>query len=107
MDKLMELRRMIEPATEDDAVLLSYLDQAREMIITRMYPYASEEELEYATVPRKFEYKQVRIALYLINKRGMEGETSRSENGISVRYRNGDMPDEMLADVLPQVGVPR
>lgn len=107
MDKLTELRRMLEPATEDDAVLLSYLGQAREMIVTRMYPYASEEELEYATVPKRFEYKQVRIALYLLNKRGAEGETSHSENGISRRYRNGDLPDEMLADVLPRIGIPR
>lgn len=107
MDKLAELRRMLEPATEDDAVLLSYLDQAKEMIVTRMFPYATEEEIEYATVPKRFEYKQVRIALYLLNKRGAEGETLHNENGISRRYRNGDLPDEMLADVLPCVGIPR
>ena len=107
MDKLAELRRMLEPATEDDAVLLSYLDQAKEMIVTRMFPYATEEEIEYAIVPKRFEYKQVRIALYLLNKRGAEGETLHNENGISRRYRNGDLPDEMLADVLPCVGIPR
>jgi hypothetical protein len=56
-------------------------------------------------VPSKYEYKQCQIALYLLNKRGADGQTAHNENGVSRSYENGDVPESMLSDVIPQAGV--
>ena len=107
MDKLSKLRQLMEPTAEDDSVLLSYLDDAADLILGRMYPYATDEEYEGMSVPARFESRQVKIAAFLLNKRGAEGQSLHNENGISRRYRNSDIPEELLVDVLPCVGIPR
>ena len=109
MDKsemLMELR-LITEADDDDSVLFSYLEQAKNVILTRMYPYMNDEEYEDMTVPRRYEYNQLRIAAFLLNKRGAEGQTQHIENGIHRNYNNADVPEEMMRGILPRVGIPR
>ena len=105
-EKLLELR-VITEADDDDTVLLSYLEQAKAIILNRMYPYLDETAYEGLTVPKRFEYKQIRIAAYLLNKRGAEGEVQHIENGIHRNYKNADVPEDMLWDVFPMVGIPR
>lgn len=85
----------------DDSVLLAYLNLAGRKVIQRAYPYRTDIE----TVPDKYSTNQVEIACYLLNKRGAEGETSHSENGISRSYENGDIPESMLKAILPYCGV--
>jgi len=105
--KMTELRAILEPEEEEMPVLLSYLEQAKYAILNRMYPYATDLEYEGIDVPERFHMKQVRIAAYLLNKRGAEGETTHIENGIHRNYRGSDIPVELLQDVMPQVGIPR
>lgn len=104
--KLDELKRITE-AQDDDSVLFSYLYQARDVILNRMYPYLDGRVYSELVVPTQFEQKQIRIAAYLLNKRGAEGETMHSENGINRHYGFADVPEDMLWDVLPKVGVVR
>jgi hypothetical protein len=60
---------------------------------------------ETKAVPSKLEYKQCEIAAFLLNKRGAEGQTSHSENGVSRSYEGATIPPSMLADITPFVGV--
>ena len=106
-EKLVELKIMLDPVDDDDSTLLSYLEQAKGVILNRMYPYMDEAQFDEMDVPRRFEYKQVQIAAYLLNKRGAEGETQHIENGIHRNYKNADVPNDMLWDIFPQVGIPR
>lgn len=99
--------RAIADVDDADSVLLAYLDQAKYVILNRMWPYLTDEEYEELDVPHKFVSKQIRIACYLINKRGAEGETQHIENGIHRNYKSSDVPENMLQDVLPMVGIPR
>lgn len=85
----------------DSAVLLTYLTLAGQKVIQRAYPYRSDVK----EVPAKYETNQVEIACYLLNKRGAEGETYHSENGINRSYENADVPESMLARVVPFAGV--
>ena len=55
-------------------------------------------------VPTKYEYKQVQIAVYLLGRRGDEGQTGHGENGISRSYESADVPPSMLREVVPFVG---
>lgn len=96
MQKLTMLKTMSE-LTDSDAVLSSYLVLAGEVIIARCYPFRSD----VTEVPAKYHTKQVEIAIYLLNKRGAEGETSHNENGINRFYESASVPDSMLKDVIP------
>ena len=104
-EKLAMCRVMVEqPADADgwsDDVLKSYLTIAGQKILNRAYPYDDT----ITEVPRRYSYIQCKIAAYLLNKRGAEGETAHSENGISRTYENADVPDSMLSDVIPHCGL--
>ncbi len=104
-EKLTLLRVMVgEPAEKDgwaDDILLAFLTVAGRKIINRAYPYRED----VAEVPRRYGYLQCEIAAYLLNKRGAEGETSHSENGISRQYENADVPESMMSAVVPHCGV--
>lgn len=102
-EKLTMLRVMVDTDSENwsDKILLTYLNIAGRKIIDRAYPY--DETVE--NVPKRYEILQCEIAAYLLNKRGAEGETSHSENGISRSYENADIPESMLNVITPYCGV--
>ena len=104
VEKISMLRVMVGQPNEgdwSDDVLSSYLAIAGRKIINRAYPYDDT----VVEVPRRYSYLQCDIAAYLLNKRGAEGETAHSENGISRSYESGDVPASMLSEVIPHVGV--
>lgn len=104
VEKLSLLRVMVGQPNEgdwSDDVLISYLNIAGQKIINRAYPYKDT----VTEVPRRYGYLQCDIANYLLNKRGSEGQTSHSENGISRSYASADVPEAMLSEVTPHVGV--
>ena len=104
-EKLIFLRVMVGEQGGDadwsDDVLLTYLKLAGQKIINRAYPYDDE----VTEVPRRYELLQCEIAAYLLNKRGAEGETSHSENGISRSYENADIPESLIGVVVPHIEV--
>ena len=104
VEKLSMLRVMVGQPNEgdwSDDVLISYLAIAGRKIINRAYPYDDTVD----EVPRRYGYLQCDIAAYLLNKRGAEGQTAHSENGISRSYASADVPEAMLSEVVAHVGV--
>ena len=99
-EKLQLLRAMVG-VSDAEEVLLAYLKIAGQKIMNRAYPYGTEE----TEVPTRYEYLQCEIAAYLLNKRGAEGQTSHSENGISRNYESADVPESLIGAVTPTVGV--
>ena len=103
-EKLTMVRVMCNGTDGDDwsdDVLLTYLSIAGHKIIERAYPYDDT----VTDVPRRYAILQCEIAVYLLNKRGAEGETSHSENGISRSYENADIPESMMSIIVPHIGV--
>jgi hypothetical protein len=99
-EKLQLLKAMVgESDTEE--VLLAYLSIAGNKIINRAYPYGTDE----TEVPVRYDFLQCEIAAYLLNKRGAEGQTGHSENGISRSYESADVPESLLGAVTPFCGV--
>ena len=94
-----EKLKIVQSMTEetDAEILRSYLKIAGAKIICRAYPYSTE----VTEVPAKYAALHCEIAAYLLNKRGAEGQTSHTENGISRQYENGDVPESMLKAVIP------
>ena len=105
IEKLSLLRVMVgQPSTSEDwndDVLTSYLQIAGEKIIQRAYPYDDT----VTEVPRRYGVLQCEIALYLLNKRGAEGEISHNENGVNRTYESAAVPESLLKDVITHVEV--
>lgn len=96
-EKLSMLKAMT--GEQDESVLSVYLSLAGSKVLLRAYPYNPD----MVFVPDCYSMVQVEIAAYMLNKRGAEGETSHSENGISRSYEDGDIPPTLLRQILPMV----
>ena len=84
----------------DDALLSDYLSIAADKILNRRYPFGVPNG---AVVEDAYAGIQLEIAVYLFNKRGAEGESLHSENGISRSYGGQtDVPPELLQRVTPK-----
>lgn len=101
-EKLTALKAMVG-GSDTNEVLSTYLLIAGKKIIARAYPYKDD----VTEVPSKYDTLQCEIAAYMLNKRGAEGQTSHSENGISRSYENADVPASMLKVVTPHCGIPK
>lgn len=99
-ERLIALKSMVGGSDTDD-VLSAYLTLAGSKIIEKAFPYESDA----VEVPTKYHYLQVEIAAYMLNKRGAEGQTSHTENGITRQYESADVPVSMLRSITPMVGV--
>lgn len=84
-----------------DGVVSAYLNIAGNKICRKAYPF----DPTVTEVPDQYSLLQVEIAVYLLNKRGAEGEAAHSENGISRTYEDGDVPPSMMRQIVPMCGV--
>lgn len=101
-EMIAEIKNQIGEETGlSDGVIGSYLENAISRVLNRLYPFDDEA----TKIPKRYERKVIEIAVYLISKQGAEGQTAHSENGISRTYGSADVPDEMLRDITPFVGV--
>jgi hypothetical protein len=99
----IEKKEMVKAMTEEtnDSTVSAYLGIAGNKICRKAYPY----DPTVTEVPEQYHFLQVEIAVYLLNKRGAEGEAAHSENGISRTYESGDVPPSMLRQIVPMCGV--
>jgi hypothetical protein len=105
VEKLILCRAMVEqPDTAEgwsDDTLKSYLTIAGRKIIDRAFPFDDS----VTEVPIRYGVLQCEIATYLLNKRGAEGETSHSENGVSRSYESADIPESLMSAIAPKCQV--
>lgn len=88
-----------------DEVVPLYLDLAKSAVISRLFPMGGDVCWEH--VPEKYHMRTCEIAVYLINKRGAEGEIGHRENGTDRTYESASVPASMLASMVPYAHVPR
>lgn len=98
----MTARLSGKDVAHDYAELSDYLIVAGYEILSRCYPFGYEV---CEKVPRCYEMLQCKIAAYLINKQGADGQTSHSENGISRTYESGGVPESLLGQITPRGAV--
>ena len=97
--KIDMLQAMMGGDEEDRDVLDVFLELAGHKILNRMYPF--KEDFDGIEVPDKYVMLQLKIACYMLNKRGAEGEIQHIENGIHRNYGDADVPESMLNDIVP------
>ena len=100
---MTQLERLKIRITEkvNDAELEDILESAKAVILSRRFPFGEQpEELE-----NKYKDLQIRIAVEMFNKRGAEGETAHSENGVSRSYASANVSEDLLKEITPKAGV--
>ena len=98
IEKRTELSKSILPDTDTNEVLDAMLADAGALILNRMYPFGYDESM---TVPLRYERIQIQLAVELYSRRGAEGQTAHSENGIS---RTWSEESALLKKILPHCG---
>ena len=100
---MTQLERLKIRITEkvDDIELEDILESAKAVIMSRRFPFGEQPtEME-----DKYKDLQIRIAVEMFNKRGAEGETAHSENGVSRSYSSASVSEELLREITPKAGV--
>ena len=87
-----------------DEYVPHYLEIAKGAVVSHLWPY--DDAKTWEDVPEKHHPRTVEIAVYLVNRRGSEGETSHSESGVSRSYESAGIPKSYFAGMVPSVGVP-
>ena len=100
-EKLTMLKALIGTTNLSDETLLVYLTLASEKVLRKCYPFAASTQ-EY-TVPERYETIQVELAANEIVKRGAQGQSSFSDNGVSRVYESEDV---LLNRIVPYAHVP-
>jgi len=100
-EKLAKLRLMLDEGDDtSDAIANAYLEAAEKAVINIAFPYGNGTEV----MPEKYEYEQIEIAAYMLNKRGAEGETAHTEGGTSRTFETGDIPISLRARITAYAG---
>lgn len=100
-EKLEMLKALIGTTSLSDDALSVYLKIAGEKVLRRCYPFAASTQ-DY-TVPERYETIQVELAANEIVKRGAQGQSSFSDNGVSRVYESEDV---LLNRIVPYAHVP-
>lgn len=100
---MTQLERLKIRITEkvNDSELEDILESAKAVILSRRFPFGEQPE----EIENKYKDLQIRIAVEMFNKRGAEGETAHSENGVSRTYASANVSEDLLSEITPKVGV--
>ena len=100
---MTQLERLKIRITEkvDDMELEDILESAKAVILSRRFPFGEQP----TEIEDKYKDLQIRIAVEMFNKRGAEGETAHSENGVSRSYASANVSEDLLKEITPKVGV--
>ena len=103
-DVLRVLMKDVDPDEDIETVVLEYyLKIAEQLILSKLYPF--EGQATGKDIPDRYTGLQIRMAVYMLDKRGAEGENQHIENGIHRNYGSSDIPETMLKEIVPFVKV--
>ena len=101
VEKLAILKDMLDSGdTTSDAIANTYLAAAKQAVINLAYPFGDGTE----EMPSKYDYEQIEIALYMLNRRGSEGETAHVEGGTSRTFEVADIPISLRCRITAYAG---
>lgn len=100
-EKLAKLRFMLDEGDDtSDEIANAYLDAAEKAVINLAFPFGNGTDV----MPEKYEYEQIEIALYMLNKRGAEGELAHSEGGTTRTFETADIPVSLRCRITAKAG---
>lgn len=91
---------------EDNAdVISAFLSMAEEIAFNRVFPFGDPSDATRQAVMDRYSSVICEIAVYLLNKRGAEGEIIHNENSADRSYETGGVPNSILKKLTPYCGV--
>lgn len=100
-EKLAILKQMLDSGDgTTDEVANAYLEAAEKAVINIAFPFGNGSEV----MPEKYDYEQIEIALYMLNKRGSEGEKLHIEAGTHRSFEAADIPISLRCRITSKVG---
>lgn len=98
MTQLETLKAWLPEYSNNEALLQSALDRAKQGILELRFPfgYDADQDLE-----AQFMGLQIDWAIELIAKMGAEGEIAHSENGTSRSYESANVSKSLRMRVVP------
>lgn len=103
-DELLDAALTMTGNSYEDSLESLYIPAAKAAVVSRMFPFDASKE--WADVPERHHLQTARIAVYLLDREGAEGETTHSENGTSRTWGSADVPAAMFGGIVPFAGVP-
>ena len=100
MTQLERLKIRITEKTTD-IELEDILESAKAVILSRRFPFGEQP----TEIEDRYKDLQIRIAVEMFAKRGAEGETAHSENGVSRSYASANVSEDLLKEITPKAGV--
>lgn len=97
MSQLSTLKSLLGNPSVSDDVLQFYLDNASEIICD--IRNSNIVETKYLTA-------QIKMAIEMYSKRGAEGQTGHTENGIARSYEKADISESLLNSITPFIKTP-
>lgn len=94
----LEMLKTFMPDVTDDNLLNAALERAKLVILNRRHPFGYEAGTEVE--PRYLDL-QLSIAIELVTRMGMEGETGHSENGVSRSFETAGVSESLLRQIVP------
>ncbi len=76
----------------DNEEIAAAIKISHDAVLNRLYPF----DLTKTEIPKRYESAMLQIAVVLINKKGIEGETSHKEGSVSQTFESSDIPESML-----------
>ena len=86
---------------ENTEIINAYLDIAKNKILLKAFPF---EDTSLMEMPEKYQSLWIDATVFLLLKRGAEGETSHNENGVNRSWASDDLPVYMIKEIVPRVG---
>ena len=100
-EKLAILKQMLDSSDDtSDAIATSYLKAAEKAVINLVFPFGNGSEV----MPEKYEYEQIEIAVYMLNRRGSEGEKEHYEGGTHRTFEVADIPVSLRCRITAYAG---
>ena len=100
-EKLAVLRKMLDSGdTTSDEVANAYLKAAERAVVNIAFPFGNGSE----AMPEKYDYEQIEIAVYMLNKRGSEGELIHIEGGTDRHFETADIPVSLRSRITATAG---
>lgn len=96
-DKVTMVRTLIDDASVSDDLITVYLNLAEGKIFNRLYPFGRPTDV--TEVPDKYAILHCELASRLFMRRGAEGQTGHTENGIARIYGSVNEED-LLAEIV-------
>lgn len=95
--QLQRLKNLLGNPSNEDDLLQFYLDNASDIIC---------DIRNSNIVENKYLTTQIKMAIEMYNKRGVEGQSSHSENGISRTYEQADISYSLIREITPVAKTP-